>query len=59
VLHADQQAKSRIWHAGYMTYDLAGFFQSEDNPDLVFVEVAVERARLLGPGFTSEVWSRA
>ncbi len=44
----------RIWNAGIFTYDLAQFFGSPDSPDLAFVEVAIDRARLLGPDFTAD-----
>lgn len=56
TLHEDESSKQRIWGAGYMTYDLAGFFGDPTSPDLAFVEIAVERARLLGPTFESQVW---
>ena len=44
----------RIWNSGIFTYDLAQFFGSPENPDLAFVEVVVERARLMGPDFTAD-----
>ncbi len=44
----------RIWNAGIFTYDLAGFFGSPDNPALAFVEVAIARARLMGPDFRAD-----
>ena len=44
----------RIWDSGIFTYELAQFFGSADNPDLAFVEVTIERARLLGPGFQAD-----
>ena len=44
----------RIWNAGIFTYDLAQFFGSPDSPDLAFVEVAIDRARLMGPDFAAD-----
>lgn len=44
----------RIWDAGIFTYDLAQFFGSPDSPALAFVEVAIDRARLLGPDFSAD-----
>lgn len=42
-----------------MAYDLSMFFQSPDNPDLMFVETAVLHASLLGPGFKRDIWTPA
>ncbi len=39
-----------------LPYDMSKFFGSVDNPDLVFVEAAIRRARLLGPDMISSVW---
>ena len=49
----------RIWDSGIFTYDLAQFFVSPDNPDLVFVEVSIDRARLMGPGFQADRYVRS
>lgn len=57
AIHAEQQDRDRLWDAGVVPFDLAGFFGSRDNPDLAFVEVAVDRARLLGPDFVPRVWT--
>jgi general stress protein 26 len=57
AIHAEQADRDRLWDAGVVPFDLAGFFGSKENPDLVFVEVAVERARLLGPEFIPLVWT--
>ncbi len=57
VIHGEQADRDRLWDAGVVPFDLAGFFGSKDNPDLVFVEVAVQRARLLGPDFVPRVWT--
>jgi general stress protein 26 len=46
VIHDTDEARRSIWESGVMPYDLAGFFGQPDNPDLVFVEVALRRARL-------------
>ncbi len=53
VVHSADE-RDRIWNAGIFTYDLAQFFGSPDNPDLAFVEVAIDRARLLGPDFQAD-----
>lgn len=50
-LHTDPQEIRRVWDSDVFGYDLSQFFGAPDNPDLVFVEVAVEHARLVGPGF--------
>ena len=55
-IHSDPEARDRIWDAGYMPYDLAAFFESKDNPDLVFLEAEIQRARLLGPDFQADVY---
>ncbi len=46
TVHDALPARRRIWAAGILPYDLASFFGEPDNPDLVFVEVLVRRARL-------------
>lgn len=56
-LFTGEDDRHRLWGSGILPYDLAEFFRSPDNPDLAFVEVEVERARLLGPGFVREVWT--
>ena len=55
-IHDSEEERKELWASGVMPYDLAQFFQSPDNPDLVFVEGVVSRARLLGPDFRSDVW---
>lgn len=50
--------RRRLWNSAILPYDPSGFFQTPDNPDLVFVEVELARGRLLGPGFVREVWNR-
>jgi general stress protein 26 len=57
VLHESTERRHRVWDAGFFSYDLAAFFGSPDNPSVAFVEIVVERARLLGPGFVASVWS--
>ena len=58
TIHEGEAERHRLWAAGVLPYDLSGFFGTPDNPDLVFVEVVVERARLLGPDFVPQVWER-
>jgi general stress protein 26 len=53
TIHARDE-HSRIWNSGNFTYDLAQFFGSPENPDLAFVEVTIDRARLMGPGFEAD-----
>jgi general stress protein 26 len=57
VLHESADSTARIWDAGYMSFDLAPFFGSKDNSDLAFIQAEIDRARLLGPDFTSRVWT--
>jgi general stress protein 26 len=49
----------RVWDAGVLPYDLSAFWGSAENPDLVFVEVEVDRARLLGADFVPQRWRRS
>lgn len=49
AIHDSAEDRVRIWNSGVMPYDLAGFFQEPGNPSLVFVEIAVIKARLFGP----------
>ena len=57
VVHFGDEECRRIWESGVMSYDLEGFWESPENPDLVFVEAAVRRARLLGPDFVPRIWT--
>lgn len=59
MLHESTGSRRRIWGGGFFSYDLAAFFGSADNPSVAFVEIVVERARLLGPGFVASVWRPA
>jgi general stress protein 26 len=54
--HDSQEERHALWDSGVMSYDLAQFFQTPDNPDLVFVESAIRRARLLGRDFVPKIW---
>ena len=56
-LHDSQRERRSLWDSGVMPYDLAQFFQTPDNPDLVFVESPIRRARLLGADFVSDIWT--
>ena len=49
----------RVWDAGILPYDLSGFWGSPENPDLAFVEVEIDRARLLGADFVPQRWRRS
>lgn len=57
TIHGEQEDRDRLWDAGVLSFDPSGFFGSKDNPDLAFVEVAVDRIRLLGPDFVARVWT--
>ena len=50
-LHTSAAACRRIWDAGIFEYDLGSFFGSPDNEQVVFVEVTIAEARLVGAGF--------
>lgn len=54
-LHDSDGARRRIWSSGVMPYDLASFWGTPDDPELLFVEVAVRRARLQTQ-HAAEVW---
>ncbi len=56
TLHDSREARRHIWGAGILPYDLAAFFGEPDNPDLVFVEVEVRRARLQ-TAHAARVWT--
>lgn len=56
TIHDTPDARSRLWNAGILPYNLADFFGDPDNPDLVFVEVALRRARLQ-TRHAAEVWT--
>lgn len=51
--------RHRLWTSANLVYDPAMFFESPDNPDFVFVEVAARRAVLTGPDFAKRVWRSA
>lgn len=51
--------RTRVWDSGVLPNDLAGFWGSPENPDLAFVEVEVDQARLLGPDFVPQRWRRS
>ncbi len=59
TVHDSAEARHRLWTEANLPYDPAGFFQSPDNPDLVFVETAVEYGSVLGPNFVRDVWRPA
>ncbi len=54
-LHDTSGARTRLWNR-VLPYDMAAFWESPHNPDLVFVETRVTRASLLGPEFVRRVW---
>lgn len=57
IPHTGPEERERISGLGIFRYDLAGFFGSIDNPDLVFGEAVIRRARLLGPDHRPKVWT--
>ncbi len=50
-LYTALEDRQRLWSAGVLPYDPAGFFGSPETPDLAFVETSVEHASILGPDF--------
>ena len=56
ALHDSDEARHRLWVELDLAYDPAMFFQSPDNPDLVFVETMVSHGSLLRGDFTRDVW---
>ncbi|HEX6254890.1 MAG TPA: pyridoxamine 5'-phosphate oxidase family protein [Euzebyales bacterium] len=56
TVHDGDAERHRLWDARVLPYDLSGFFGSAENPDLVFVEVTLHRARLQTQRGT-RVWS--
>lgn len=58
-LFTSETDRTRLWNATVLPYDLSGFWGSPDNPDLAFVEVEVDHARLLGPDFVPQRWHRS
>lgn len=55
TLHDTDEARRRIWSSGVLPYDLASFWGTPENPELVFVEVTVRRARVQTQ-HAAEVW---
>ncbi|MGH9125053.1 MAG: pyridoxamine 5'-phosphate oxidase family protein [Acidimicrobiales bacterium] len=61
VLIADEAEKRRLWESGLFPFDLAAFWGSPANPQLVFVRVEPESAVVMsmGPGgITRQTWRR-
>jgi len=58
-IHGSSEDRVRLWNAGVLPYDMSGFFGSPENEDVVFVEVEIEVARLLGPDFVPRRWIRS
>ncbi|MDH3499140.1 MAG: pyridoxamine 5'-phosphate oxidase family protein [Acidimicrobiia bacterium] len=56
AVRSSPETKAEIWDNGGWSYDLTQFFQSVDNPDLVFIEVTPVYASLLGPDFVRRTW---
>lgn len=54
-LHDTDESRRRLWNQ-VVPYDMARFWGSPDNRDLVFVEVRATRASLTGPDFVRHVW---
>lgn len=59
TIHEGEEARHALWEASVVPFDLSNFFGSPDNPDLVFVETKLDRARLMGPDFVPRVWERS
>lgn len=59
TIHEDLATKQHTWENVSFLYNLESFWQTPNNPDMVFIEVAIERASLLGPDFVRKVWKPA
>jgi len=57
TIHESQESRDRIWDGGYLSFDLSQFFGPRESADVAFAEIAVSRARLLGPDFQARVWT--
>jgi general stress protein 26 len=56
----DRAESDRLWDAGVVPYDPADFFGTRDNPDLLFVELALTRVTfrsLFDPTGPPRVWT--
>lgn len=56
AIQSSIEAREAIWGNGGWRYDLSQFFDSFDNPYLVFIEVEPTYASLIGPGFVRKIW---
>lgn len=56
VTHRSDETRDRLWLDSPFSFDLEQFFGPREGADVVFVEIQVERARLLGPGFVRSEW---
>lgn len=59
TLHDDDESLLRLWTSGVVDYDVSSFFGPPEGGGVGFVEVAVRRARLLGPEHRREVYPPA
>lgn len=58
----DRAESDLLWDAGILDYDLADFFGTRDNPDLLFVEITPRRIAfrsLVAPTDPPKVWTPA
>lgn len=54
-IHDTEQSRKRHWNR-VVPYDMANFWGSPDNPDLIFVETRTTYVSLVGPEFTRRTW---
>lgn len=62
ALVTDEVEKGRLWESGLFAFNLAAFWGSPANPELVFVQVAPESAAVLtmgADGLARRRWRRA
>ena len=57
-VHDSTEARHRLWTEANLPYDPDAFFGGADNEDVVFVEIAVTVAKLLGPDFKRSTYVR-
>lgn len=52
MLHETDEAKQRLWAAGYFPFSLSNFYSGPDDPELVFIGIKPQSAlleRAVGP----------
>ena len=54
--HRSNDIRDQIWEDSPFAFELENFFGERTAADVAFVEVRLDRARLLGPGFVRSEW---